>query len=300
MVSVVEIDGKICLDNGLYRVTVVPNAGGKVKSFYSIKSGREFFYQDERQSIPDEGYEVFDHSGWDECFPNIRPCSYPAEPFQGADLPDHGFVWSQPNDWEPVKNGVLLKAAFSAYQLTLERQYVLHETGLTVQYRLRNDSSLPFIYLTDAHILFRWEPGLRVELPPEAGSLYIYRSSDAAKVKPGTWVPPQFWDDASEGYNCKMFTPPLSKGEITLYYGKSAETGKEDTVSVMFDPMELPYAGLWVSKQYVDPLGNRTHCFSVQPTNLASATLPPLEWAGNCRTVRPGETKTWDVSITVK
>jgi hypothetical protein len=304
MVKVTCLDGNITLDNGSYRATVVPQAGGKVKSFYSVKSGREFLYQDEREVIPEEGYEAFDHSGWDECFPNIRPCAYPAEPFQGVELPDHGFSWSQPNSWQPVEGGVMLIAEFPGFRLKLTRLYMLNDNGLTVQYRLSNEGSSPFVYLTDAHILFSWEPGLRVELPPEAESLYVYRSSDADIVTPGTWVPPQFWNEAAEGYNCKVFTPQLSKGEIVLHYGQTAslrtkQENMEESVHIIFDPAELPYAGLWVAKEFRDALGNRTHCFSVQPTNLASATLPPLEWAGNCRTVLPGQTKVLDVTLAV-
>lgn len=305
MVTTFELNGNIILDNGLYRAIIVPGAGGKVKSLYSIQSGREFLYQDERECIPDGGYEGFDHSGWDECFPNIRPCAYPAEPFQGAKLPDHGLSWSQPNAWELIEGGVRLSVEFPDYHLKLTRLFILNDSGLTVQYHLKNEGASPFLYLTDAHILFRWEPGLQVELPVEAENLYVYRSSDAGKAAPGTWIPSLFWDHAASGYNCKVFTPPLHKGEITLYYGKAVEGGspemeKEEVVRVVFDPIELPYAGLWVAKEFMDPHGNRIHCFSVQPTNMASATIPPMEWAGNCRAVQPGETRAWDVSITVR
>jgi len=40
-----------------------------------------------------------DMSGWDEMFPTINACTYPApSPYAGITLPDHGEVWVLP--WE--------------------------------------------------------------------------------------------------------------------------------------------------------------------------------------------------------
>lgn len=289
--SIIETkEGHIRLSNDRYAAVILPELGGKVKSLKSIQSGREFLYQDPQTHRSAKGYEAFDHSGWDECFPNIRPCADPLQP--EILLPDHGWIWQTQCTWENTGNSVVVTADFDARPVRLQREFSLNpHNEFTNRYRLTNQGETPFVYLTDAHMVFEWPEALTVHLPNEVKHLYVYRSSSDAKVTPGTWETPGFWEDERTDYNTKVFSPRLQTGSIRLNYG-----GREG-LDIRFDPESLPYVGLWISKHCNNARGESVHCFSVQPTNLASATLPPKEWLGGCPVIFPGETKEWSVTL---
>lgn len=295
-----EQGGTVTLDNGLYRAVLVPKHGGKVKSLVSLRTGREFLYQDSRRPEAGlHGYEAFDRSGWDECFPNIRPCDYPLPPYAGRKLPDHGWLWSRSCDYEIREGAVRMRADFPDFGLGLTREFrFVDERTVRMDYHLANGGEGEFRYLTDAHMLFCWEEGLKVTLPEQAKTLYVYRSSRPRDIKPGTTVPADFWTTAEPGFNCKVFTPPLQTGDIVLQYPGDAGAG--EAVRLRFPTDSLPYAGLWIANRSPDERGNVVHCFSVQPTNFASATLPPPEWAGNLRFVAPGASVRWHIELAME
>lgn len=292
MINIIENDNEIIVNNEFYQAVILPKQGGKVKSFVSLKTGREFLYQDTRRTHSGTGYNAANHSGWDECFPNIRPCEYPLSSFGHVDLPDHGMIWNNECYMTVNDNKIRLVSEFSNFNLRLVREYSLESNGLIVHYKLINDGLKSFVYLTAAHILFHWEKGMKVIMPEEVESLYVYRSSSPKEIEPGTWRRDHFWENAASGYNCKLFTPKLSgpEGSIVLDY-------ENESIEVLFDSQKLPYAGLWIAKDWKDEYNNTIHCFSIQPTNLASATLPPQEWLGNCEVIDPKSSKEWYVSI---
>lgn len=293
MMNMIDDGHEIVISNEYYQAIIVPHQGGKVKSLISLKTGREFLYQDTRQNHSGNGYDAADHSGWDECFPNIRSCEYPLPSPDRIDLPDHGFIWNAECEVTIHDQQLRLTCEFPEFNVRLIREYQFESDNvLTVHYQLMNDGSYPFVYLTAAHILFLWEQGMKVIMPEDVKSLYVYRSSDPQRIEPGTWLPDQFWDNDDSHYNCKLFTPRLSNGSIILEY-------ENESIEVLFDVQKLPYAGVWVSKHWGDMCDNDIHCFSLQPTNLASATLPPQEWLGVCETVEPNSSKAWSVSLRV-
>jgi hypothetical protein len=80
--------GRIILDNGVARVVVLPDLGGKIISLVRIASGREYlisFSSNEDFRKPSFGGTFVDYNnvGFDECIPTIAPCDYPESKFAG-------------------------------------------------------------------------------------------------------------------------------------------------------------------------------------------------------------------------
>lgn len=95
-------DAVILAGGGLTAV-VLPALGAKIISLVSDRTGREFIWRDPHRVLrpitPGSAYVENDVSGVDDCFPTIDPCVYPAEPFRGLELGDHGDLWSRQWDW---------------------------------------------------------------------------------------------------------------------------------------------------------------------------------------------------------
>src|SRR4051812_5409782 len=159
------------LDNGILRVVVLPQLGGKIISFYRIESRNEWLLgwphpaQPPRVPRYGEGFEEYGPSGFDECFPTVAPCLYPQT--QGAPLllPDHGELWSsvskvsQPSDAFTVSvNGAALPYVFS-------RSITLHDSTVRFHYEVENRGTSAFHYLWSAHPLLRVVEGDEIFLP---------------------------------------------------------------------------------------------------------------------------------------
>src|SRR6267143_3077742 len=91
---------RITLDNGVIRLALLPQLGGKIISLVRVDSGREYLVSlHDRQSsfrAPSYGGIFVDYNnvGFDECIPTIAACQYPTGSYHGRQLPDHGDVWS--------------------------------------------------------------------------------------------------------------------------------------------------------------------------------------------------------------
>lgn len=88
--------GAVVLANGLLRVVVLPELGGKVLQISSGRSGRDYLWENPRNTLRQVPFgatydDVF-FGGWDELFPNDEP-----ELTAGEQLPDHGELWASPS-----------------------------------------------------------------------------------------------------------------------------------------------------------------------------------------------------------
>lgn len=168
------------LENGPLALTLVPDLGGKIAAWEDRRRGLSWLWRNPylpwRRPSPEASYvQMFDLGGWDECFPTIAPGPYPAEPWAGTPLPDHGELWSQP--WEvqvQAEEGerirIVGRAAGRAFPYRWERTLIL-EAGrplVRIEYRVQNLAEYPFYFLWAAHPLFPLLPGTRLQVPRPA------------------------------------------------------------------------------------------------------------------------------------
>ncbi len=223
------------LDNGLIALTMLPTLGGKISSLRDVRSGREWLWRHPRlayqNTVREGAYTVIaDTGGWDECFPTVGPCHYPSEPWKGAELQDHGEMWSQ----EPVltltqeEKGAALETRWQGIALpyTFARTIRMEADSncMRFEYAVTNhaDASLQFVW--SAHPLMAIEPGMQLRVPADAG---FYRwapdGSGGGKLEAGSRFPliVEGFDlsalpPTSAGISFKLWSEPLREGWATL------------------------------------------------------------------------------------
>ena len=92
------------LENDALRLTFLPGYACKMASLINKKTGREWLFQSNNDTlrVPEYGasFAEYDSSGFDEVFPSIDACPYPDGSWHGMPIPDHGEVWAMP--WESI------------------------------------------------------------------------------------------------------------------------------------------------------------------------------------------------------
>ena len=127
-------------------MAVVPKLGCRVISLRNRRTGREWLVR------PVGGLETNEYAssfgsgtqGWDEMFPTINVCRYPAYPWEGTELPDHGEVWSIP--WEAHSEEEQLHCACRESEFLSAAKNLLlpREDTLRIDYAVYNPSPFPF------------------------------------------------------------------------------------------------------------------------------------------------------------
>ncbi|MFZ4819721.1 MAG: hypothetical protein ACOYLU_13825, partial [Limisphaerales bacterium] len=104
-----------------------------------------------------------DLSGFDECFPTVGACLYPALGQRaGVELADHGEVWFRPWSEELVAEGVIHQIELPHLACKLTRTLLLGPgSTLKVRYLLENVTGDTLVHGWSAHPLLAVLPGTR-------------------------------------------------------------------------------------------------------------------------------------------
>jgi len=181
--------GSLTLASRRLRLTVDPAAGGKLRSLVSLHSGKEFFYQDRRQSFDGrKGYSFHDIGGWDECFPAVAAGRGTTTAGDDCDCDDRGFLWQQPWQVRPRDGGVDLAVDVAALGCSFVRRCAFEaDHTLRLDYRIvnRGDGPVPFVY--SAHPLLAADERTRVVFPAGMARALNYLATDNFGQPNGAW-----------------------------------------------------------------------------------------------------------------
>ena len=169
----------VVVDTGLLSLCLIPELGGKINSLRDLRTGREWLWRNPRQPYqrPPAGSDyvaVADTGGWDECLPTVAPCAYPAAPWAGTSLPDHGELWSQTPvlavgmGADTVSLNTRWQGAALPYTFERQVQATAGSASLRVDYTIANHGPAPLQFIWSMHPLLAIEPGMQLRLPPEA------------------------------------------------------------------------------------------------------------------------------------
>ena len=254
------------LENGLETIRisaydlalrVIPQLGGKISSL--TWNGREVLARNPRKPFRLAQYAApyadFDASGFDECFPTIGPCQYPASPFAGIEMPDHGEVWSIPWTEMPYEDGLCFSVNGVRLPYRFTRWIELPDAGhVSLRYEVTNPGGEVFRCLWSAHPLLRLRPGMIIHLPEgvtvrvdwsKGGRLGqmlddhpwpVTKDSSGSSVDLSEILP----EDA--GLVDKLYTGKLTEGWCALH---DPEDGYY--VAMLFSPEDIPYVGLSIN-----------------------------------------------------
>ncbi len=303
--------GSIVLDNGCIRLDVVPEAGAKIISLVRIESGREFLLQRGptlRDPLPNIGQFEHHAYGFDECFPSISACEYPEGAFQGVQLPDHGDLWSVP--WKHHVNNDHVEVAVESRCLpcVFRKRIGLRADSVVLTYELESVTDKPFYYLWSAHPLLQVETGCRIILGQDVHSVLVESSARDQFARPGglcAWPMARVSEgeeldlsvigDGAAGTAIKLFTSRLREGSGAVYYPKT-----DESISYHFDPMLIPYLGIWICQGGWPTVGGGHFTAALEPCTGSSDSLTQAIANGGCATLRPHEKKKWALRIKVQ
>lgn len=263
-VSTEQIDGLevVRVASPLLSLALMPELGGKISSLRDLRSGREWLWRHPRlpyARVPADASYVreADTGGWDECFPTVAPCPYPAAPWAGAPIPDHGELWSQPVrlTLRVEHEAVTLVTTWQGGRLPycFERRLTLAagSARLRCDYSVRNTARAPLPFIWCAHPLLAIEPGMRVRLPADA-RFNVWAASPPGLVgaDAGLPFPPaaraggrQIDLDplpADPGVALKLWSDPLSEGW-------AAVEARDGALRMAWDVERLPQVALWMN-----------------------------------------------------
>lgn len=244
---------------GVMELVMVPELGSRVISLRNLRTGREWLTQPAGK-LEANGYASSfgerDGSGWDEMFPTINTCRYPAFPWKGTELPDHGEVWSIP--WavhcEQDQLHCSVQGIRMPYQLR-KRYSFPREDCLRIDYEVCNPSRFPFSFLWAAHPLFQIEEGMEMMVPEELTEMIVsYSAQDRLGITGDVLKWPQPLEErvdirldrtgsrheqSAEKY---YFAGELPEGKVSLYDPRT-----EEGIRLMFPPEKVPYLSVWAN-----------------------------------------------------
>ena len=293
----------LALENEQMRVVIVPDLGAKIVSLYDKTHRHEWLVPPMRplkQTTYGADFVSQDMSGWDEMMPTIVACS-----FEGANLPDHGEVWSIPWQVTLADDSVTTRVHGVAMPYLLTRSAELATLDcLELRYTVRNTGLAAFPFLWAAHPQFAADADTRLELPPEVTQMVNVIDGDPA------WGPagePHPWPMAidrngelwrldrvrsTKYHTCRKFYIPPGQ---TIGWAALVHEGKGCQLRMDWSSVELPYLGLWVDEGSY----NSQPVAAFEPSNAYYDSLERAITNGKVTWLAPGAAQSWTVRICV-
>ena len=257
----VEDFGFVEIRAGGSRVTIVPALGGKIANLEL--GGRQWLWTSDvtPYSMPDENAtyaETADTGGYDECFPNVAASKVPTwvRGFGGAELPDHGELWSQVPavDVRTSPDGQSATTTWMGRRMPyrLTREVRVRPNGeVECEYEATNTGAdrIPFIW--GAQVMLPLTTQTRLDLPL-ATRLHVYTQHEIAL---GVGATDLRWPmvrsqgrlldlsnpaGVAKRYACKVF--------LEMREGRAAVIEDGMRLEVAFDVNDVPGIGLWINR----------------------------------------------------
>jgi galactose mutarotase-like enzyme len=304
---------RVTLSNGVIRVEVLPELGGKLVSLCLLDGNHEFLLRpperEYRRAAYGAVFEDYDTSGFDECFPTVAECVYPNEPFGGMRLPDHGELWSIPWQVETSSHGLTLKASGTRMDYTFRKRLRLEGPDVVIEYELKNRSDHEFRYLWSAHPLLSVSPGAEIVLPAEVSSVQVNWSLGDRLGRLGeecawpiTQLPNGGIDELHRmkmpetGTADKLFTPPLRHGYCALY-----DRPRGHSIAFLFDPLKVPYVGLWLCQGgWPQSRTAKHYTAALEPCSGRPDSLAEAIAHDDCPRITAGGAAQWDLRLQLR
>ena len=280
---------RVRLSNKFLSLEILPNVGGKIASLVDNSCGLEWLWANPwlplREPVYGESYVgALDFGGWDEIFPSVDPCRVPA-PDGEVLVPDHGDLVQMP--WRVISSGaehLEMEVEGRSMPFLFHRRLVLAGRRIQFHYSVENRAAFAFPWLWCAHPLVP----LDADLSLEAGaSFQVLYASGAAVDLQGCKVSWSELPPRSESWAAKLFSEKGAVERVSVRKGNGA------SLSLQWNPSDIPYLGLWVNN------GGWSGCGSKPYFNLGiePATLPidDLAKAENPPVLQPGETRCWSL-----
>jgi hypothetical protein len=295
----------LSLENGLLKVEILPEFGGKIVSLHSVRTVEEFLLppiNEYDQVSPLADFSSSDGGGFDECLPSVAAC----ESIAGeSSISDHGDLWRVPWHVDSEDRAVVLHADATSRSLRLTRRATLEDATLVLEYDLVNLSDSPTSWLWSAHPLLRVAAGDRIVLPDGIEEVAVEYSAGGLFAR-GTSIP---WPVATslsgittdlsraserDGKTAHKLFARLGRSGWGALYRREFGQG----LVVRFDPNTLPFLGLWICAGTWPSTGvAKQYTVAIEPTTSDSDSLETAVRNGTSRTLNGREQFSWRLDL---
>ncbi len=296
----------IVLCNGLLRVNILPEAGGKLWQITHEPTGTDLLWNNPH--IPPAVHRIhalYDDvwsGGWDELFPVDEEAT-----ILGERYPDHGELWSArwaAEPWSTAEEvGVVLRLNTPISCIQWEKRISLRRESSRIytHYRVTNQESSDFPFLWKLHPAFAVTPQHRIDFPP----MRVLREP----AFPGTLAqaPLEFdWPlvNTPAGQVDLRRVPDSALHQLYFFYGTAMQggwcaltnTATKLSCGLSFDPAIFP--SCWVFASYGGWLDYQVAV--LEPCTGYPLNFETLLAAGRQRMLKAGEVLETDVLFTVE
>lgn len=300
---------RIVVENAVLALEYMPQLGGKLSAITDKRSGRQWLWRHPRMAyavVPHTANYVTsaDTGGWDECFPTVGTCAYPADPWQGVFLADHGELWCQAPSTEVHEDAgnIRIHTHWRGINLpyTFERTITVTDTDtLTFAYTVTNHADAPLHWIWCAHPLMAIEPGMAVDTP--TGTTFFRLGPDGALIsEPSHAINPtptqtldlQTLPRPNVAYGVKLYSDHLPRGFARL-------RAPDGAFSMEWDTKEMPQLAIWFNAgAWAADGGSPYYNMGIEP---AIGIYDPLSDAytktDSAATLAPGASRSWQLIV---
>jgi galactose mutarotase-like enzyme len=299
----------LVLENDTLRTVVVPDLGAKLVSLFDKRTQLEWLVGPGDRPVKKVPYGANfvdqDMSGWDEMFPTIVACEYPApgENF-GAPLPDHGEVWPLSWTFEPARPDSLrlsVEGKALQYRLTRTLMYNAADT-LHMYYEVENLDRERMAYIWAAHPQFVCGDKAEIILPQQVKEVCNTIPAEYGWGEPETRFD---WPEtlSVEGERVRIDrTGPASLNQARKFFvvpetpvrwaGLVRQPAK-NWLRLEWDPDLVPYLGVWVD----EGLLNHESVVALEPITGFYDSLAVAWEKKRVTMIEPGEINSWTLSV---
>jgi galactose mutarotase-like enzyme len=254
-------------------------------------------------------YDLYDISGFDECFPNIGISQDPKN--IGVTLPDHGEIWSLPWDVTDEVNGVSATVLGKLFDYRFSRKLSLKSNKLAIEYSVSNIGDSEITYMWSAHPLFAIDENMKIEITgnpkmskefgfggrigPDGDNWYEGHLSE--HVWPSVLGANGQISDMSEVSLDKVLTDKVVldapvDGLVSL---KKLSSGR--SLTMKFSPLELPFLGICYNFGAWPLTGEPATWVALEPTTGKTDRLDECAELDCARVLPPKSNANWSLEI---
>ncbi len=262
------------LENGVIRVVLAPEVGGRIISFRDLESGYEFLWRNSsvplRRESPGSEYDPNFYGGIDELLPNDIP-----EEISGVHCPDHGELWTAAFCVLQADSVSLeMEAYLPGVQFEVFRRITLDGFSCRVETRITNRGPVTRPFLWKLHAALAILPGDQITCPATH-----YEAAD-----------PEWSRRGGAGLWMGEMVPEFDQTTEFLYLtglrdGVCAWSREGKSFTVEFDPAVFPYA--WYFASYGGFDGHRVAI--LEPASAMPISVNDAARHGQCSVLQPGE-----------
>jgi hypothetical protein len=298
----------IRMESDAIALTIIPGSGAKLQSIFDRKAHKEILFQSKREGFRraayGESFPMGDMSGFDEVFPTIDECYYPAGPWKGTHIPDHGELWTLPWECAVENDSLTLSVHGVKFPYRMEKRVeFLRNDCFRMTYRVDNFSDFDLSSIWCPHPFFTADEHTHVILPP---SIRRVISTCPLENKLGAYGSMHTWPvtqlEEGSSYDISDVMNPAYEGKCEKFYAvdpvgegwcalQDSRTGY--TVGLSYPFEQLPYLGVWegiVEGRYVSAL---------EPVTGALDRLDLAVLAGKAGVIRAKSSAEWYLNVTL-